>query len=132
MITMVPRTDIVSVKYNGRQYRMTRDELEAAYRYMCHEIYMDDAAYQLKHLVFGVWGVLDGEIDEAREHGGCDADLMMFEEDYGISYEDAKKHLSAYVARYNANYDTSLTENENWEAAIRYVLNDLAEQRKEA
>ncbi len=107
MITMVPRADVVSFEHNGKQYQMTREEIDAAYHFARSEIDAEDAAYQLKHFVFGVWGVTADDVEAARGGDSVYApDLDNFEDEYGISYEEAKKHLSAFAARYNANHNT--------------------------
>lgn len=128
MFELDTKNSPICFTYEGKKYALTEDEIKAAYWYQDHQNLLADAERQLKILCFGDPDVTDEEIAEASEHGGCDSDLMIFEEDYGMSYDEARRHLEAFVLKFEIDADCNLDENSQWENAIKNALKDLTEQ----
>ena len=113
--------------YEGKEYAMTADEIKAAYWYQDRQYRLEDAERQLKYLCFGD-EVSDEEINALNRSAEIAEDLASFEDDYGMSYCEALKHLGAFVLNFEIGADCNLDENSQWENAIKNALKDLAEQ----
>lgn len=112
--------NVVHFEYNGVQYNMTEDEVEAAYRYQLRRYRLQDAQRQLDVLVYGSDGDIDTEDTESEQARAC------FAEQYGIGYEKASTDdmLEEYLRRFENRFDCNYDENSQWEAAIIAVLED--------
>lgn len=116
--------------HNGKQYAMTSDEIEAAYDYQQHKYQLSDAEDHLRALCFG-WGRKDEHDPKAGwTTEKQDACLEDFEDYYGIPFDEALRHLEAYVMRFNCGFDQELSEDDQWEYAIKMVLCDLKRKEK--
>lgn len=118
MITTENGADMVNFEYNGVQYAMTEQEIEAAYRYRLYQYRLEDAKRHLNTLVFGVD---DGSSFDGPESEQAKSD---FTERYSISYEEASSDdmLDEYVRRFESRFDCNCDENSQWEAAILAAL----------
>ena len=115
----------VTFTHQGKIYSMTEDAIEAAYEYQKKQYLLSDAEDHLRALCFG-WERKDEYVpgkemkdDDQREK------LMDFETAYGISFDEALRHLEAYVARYQSSFSQELTEDDQWDCAICQVLNHI-------
>ena len=119
----------VTFQHNGRTYVMSVDEIEAAYEYRKHQNLLSDAQNHLKELCVG-WN-LDGydpgcEPEDEDTRNALD-DFKMI---YGMTFDEALQHLEAYVIRFQCGFNQELTEDEQWEYAIRRVLEDFTGRRR--
>lgn len=126
MLEFVAEKEAVRFSYNGKQYAMDTDEIEAAYRYQEHQYRLQDAERQLKYLCFGD-EVGNEEINSESPRKDIAEALEVFEDRFGMSYSDATKHLEAFVLKFEIGFDCNLTENNQWDNAIREALEELAE-----
>lgn len=109
--------------HNGKQYEMTSDEIEAAYRYQRHHYLLMDAAMHLEEFVFGY------TLEDPDRLTDCDIEEeAYFTDEYGITFEEAKKHLNSFVYKFESRQDCDIDENSTWSNAIRNVLLDLKDQ----
>lgn len=113
----------VCFEYNGKKYTMTRDEIEAAYRYQEHKYLLEDAERQLDIFIFGY------EVDDPDNLTELEQDdAEYFLNRYGLTYEDAKKYTEAFVDKFESSFDCNSDENSTWDNSIRWVLQDLKQQ----
>lgn len=127
MLQSTAEKNVIRFSYNGKQYAMTADEIEAAYRYQKRQYRLQDAERQLKYLCFGE-EVDDDEIKSSDRRDEITDALDSFEHDYCISYSEARKHLDAFVLKFEIGQDCGVDENSQWENAIKGALKDLSEQ----
>ena len=119
--------DPVTFIHNGKAFTMTQEEIEAAYEYQKRQFLLSDAEDHLRAMCFG-WEYKD---DYDPESGWAtekqDACLEAFEEDYGIPFDEALRHLEAYAIRFQSGFDQDLTEDDQWDYAVSAVLRDFKE-----
>lgn len=127
MIGLVAEREAVCFSHNGKQYAMYPEEIEAAYRYQERQYRLQDAERQLMYLCFGE-EVEDDEIESSNRRDKITDALDSFEDDYGISYAEARQHLDAIVLKFEMGQDCGVDENSQWENAIKGALKDLSEQ----
>ena len=108
---------IVEFTYDGQMFKMSEQEIIAAYYYRLHQFRLQDALRQLNIFVYGCDEIPEEEQDESDD---C------FQKQYGLSYVEASTTdmLELYCSRFDARFDCNEAENDLWEAAIRAVLED--------
>lgn len=114
--------------YNGVEFTMTEQEIEAAYEYRKHQLRLLDAKRHLNTLFYGV------EEDIDPDDPACLLDYKKasnFSIKYSVSYEQAvsEELLERYVKRYENRFDCAYGEDDLWEAAIVAVLKDYMDER---
>lgn len=116
----------ITFQHNGKEYRLTADEIEAAYRYQERRYRLEDAKRQLNLFAFGL-SDLDGVSEEDEAHYKAD-----FQTAWGVSYEEAStpEMCEAYADKFEDSFDCNRNENDLWEAAIAEVLASYAAARK--
>ena len=129
MFSMEPRTDLIHFEHNGVKYAMTREEINAAYAYKDREYQEEDALRQLDYFVFGYENPDFGDNPEDAGPGEAE-DLAAFEEKYEISYMEARKLKTHFVARFNSTASCGTAENDIWHNAIEAVLNEVKERKR--
>lgn len=116
MFTIENAREAVDFAYNGKSYSMTRDELEAAYRFKEREYRKLDAERAVDYYVFG-----DDDIDnmDDAERSEIEND---FERDRGISYAALKNAADDLIDIFFQKQDCNEAENVTWENAIDAYL----------
>ena len=104
--------------YDEKEYVMTAEEIEAAYRFREREYRLADAERQVSIFCFGVD---DPDCLTAEESLKAKADFLRH---YKISYEEAQKEdfLNLIIQNYEDRIDCNIDENSQWENAITYTL----------
>ncbi|MBE6954492.1 MAG: hypothetical protein E7449_01095 [Ruminococcaceae bacterium] len=118
---MSNKNELIHFVHNGVQYVMTKEEIDAAYAYREHCFQEEDALRHLNYFVFGYDGPEFGDNPENAGPGEAE-DLAAFEEDYGISYLDARELKAHFVTIYNRIFNCNIAENDLWVEAIDKVL----------
>lgn len=116
MFTMETTKETVAFEYNGKSYCMTRDELEAAYRFKELEYREEDAKRAIEFYVFG-----DDDMDsDARRE-----EQKFFEENEGIKYDDLLAGARDIVGIFFQKQDCNEGENTTWANAIEDYIQRL-------
>ena len=129
MFSMEPRTDLIHFEHLGVKYAMTRDEINAAYAYKDREYQEEDALRHLDYFVFGYENPDFGENPENASPGEAE-DLSTFEEEYEISYMEARNLKTHFVIRFNSTANCGTAENDIWHDAIKAVLTERKERNQ--
>lgn len=124
MFRMEPRTELIHFEHKGVKYAMTRAEIDAAAAFVERENREEDALSQLNYFIFGYDGPAFGDNPEDAEASEAE-DLAAFEEQYEISYLDARKLKTHFAAVFMSCTDCNRAENDLWHDAIACVLNTL-------
>lgn len=109
MFTIENAKEAVTFEYNGKSYCMTRDELEAAYRFKEREYREEDAKHAIECYVFGDDDISDDERAEEQRY---------FEKKYGVKYDDLFAGASEIVEIFFEKQDCNEGENTTWASAI--------------
>lgn len=116
MITMENTRELIDFEHDGKTYRMTPEEIEAAYRYQEMQYREADALRMLTSYAFGIED-LDAVSDEDRAEYEKE-----FETDYGITFEEAKESIPVIVSYFFQKADCNVGENTTWYEAIEAVF----------
>lgn len=119
MFKMLERPRTVTFSHLGKEYTMTKEEIEAAYRYQQSAYALEDAARNFDAFVFG-WNA-DPDALDAKDK------IEDFEAEYGVGYSAACAHLKDMEERFFDKYDCGQSEDDMWVDAIEYVLKSLKE-----
>ncbi len=116
MILMDKTKETVTFEFEGKVYQMTREEIEAAYRYREQEYRTCDAEVALQSFVFGSE---DPEFMDDEEYQQA-ADS--FEAQYGVKYQDLMESVPEIVGLFFQKQDCNIAENQTWEDVISDVI----------
>lgn len=122
MITMENTRELIDFEYEGKAYQMTRDEIEAAYRYCEREYRQSDAEVAIEYFTFGSEGpesMTDAEYKQAVDS---------FEEQYGVKYNDLMKRAPEIADLFFQKQDCNIAENQTWEDTIADVVQRMKMQ----
>ena len=97
---------IVVTSWNGKSWKMTPEQIEAAYRYKERQYRIDDAYNQLE----------------------LNADWI--EQKYGYSYNEIIEFSEELAERFEDKFDCNVSENDDWVARITEMFD--AAGRKES
>lgn len=115
MILMDKTKETVTFEFEGKVYQMTREEIEAAYRYREREYRQSDAEIALQDFVFGC-------DPESMSDDECEQEIARFEESYGVKYTDLLNSIPEIVGVFFQKQDCNIEENQTWEDAIADVI----------
>lgn len=101
--------------YQGKQYEMTEDQIDAAYYYCSRLFRYDDARRQLDNFIYGC----DPDVLGNDDRADAEANFM---KKYNVASVDAYAKLDAIVSRYEADLNCNIDENTAWCEAIWAVL----------
>lgn len=116
MILMDNTKEIVTFDFEGKTFRMTQEEIEAAYRYQERQYRKCDAEIAIQYFTFGEdnpEGMSDDEFDQRTAE---------FEQEYGVEYEDLMKNAAEIVGIFFCKHDCNVAENTTWELAIEDMI----------
>lgn len=116
MILMDKTKEQVTFEFEGKVYQMTREEIEAAYRYREQEYRQSDAEVAVEYFAFGSEdpeSMTDEEYKQAADS---------FEEQYGVKYKDLMDSVPEIVGLFFQKQDCNIAENQTWEDAIADVI----------
>lgn len=116
MILMDKTKELVTFEFDGKVYQMTRDEIEAAYRYREIEYRRSDAEVALQYFVFG------GDDPEFMDDDEYKQAIAGFEENYGVKYADLRDSIPDIIGVFFQKQDYNVGENQTWEDAIADVI----------
>lgn len=122
--------ELLHFNHNGKRYSMSREAIYAAYCYQEELNLQEDAMRALNMIAL--------EVDESDfippedrgitelENGCC------FYDDYGITYDEAAKHLAAMVAQFRILCSKSFETEHTWPEAVKMVCKQLGEDAKKS
>ena len=110
----------IKFEYQGKQYELTPQEINAAYFYRLNKDRLEDAKRHLEMRVFG------DEIHTLNERVVEDAKAI-FRVRYGIDYTQIQSKLDDIVTHYEMLYDAGTDDNALWSLAIDKVLMAVTE-----
>ncbi len=115
MITMENTRELIDFEHDGKMYRMTPEEIEAAYRYQEMQYRRCDAESAVNMYVFG---------EDAESLDGDDYEdaVSQFEREYGVKYNDLMENIPEIVGLFFQKKDCNIAENQTWEDAIADVV----------
>lgn len=122
MILMDKTKETVTFEFEGKVYQMTREEIEAAYRYREREYRQSDAEVAIEYFAFGsedAESMTDAEYKQAVDS---------FEEQYGVKYNDLMKRAPEIVDLFFQKQDCNIAENQTWEDTIVDVVQRMKMQ----
>lgn len=122
MILMDKTKELVTFEFEGKVYRMTPEEIEAAYRYREREYRQSDAEVAIEYFAFGSEGtesMTDAEYKQAVDS---------FEEQYGVKYNDLMKQAPEIADLFFQKQDCNIAENQTWEDTIADVVQRMKMQ----
>lgn len=121
------KAGLITFTHDGKQYTMTAEQIEAAYRYQQRQYRLEDAKRQLNTLIFGCD---DGSDFDRPEEG--EKEKEWFQSEYCITYAEAAddEMLEEFTRRFENRLDCNLDENGQWEAAVKAVLIDRIEAER--
>lgn len=122
MITMENTRELIDFKYAGKAYQMTREEIEAAYRYREREYRQSDAEVAIEYFAFG------SEDPESMTDAEYKQAVDSFEEQYGVKYNDLMKRAPEIVDLFFQKQDCNIAENQTWEDTIADVVQRMKMQ----
>ena len=122
MITMENTRELIDFKYAGKAYQMTREEIEAAYRYREREYRQSDAEVAIEYFAFG------SEDPESMTDAEYKQAVDSFEEQYGVKYNDLMKRAPEIVDLFFRKQDCNIAENQTWEDTIADVVQRMKMQ----
>lgn len=103
-------------EYGGKQYKMTEEQIEAAFRYQDRQYRLADASEHLYTEIYGdedLWNMSDFQKANLEK---------MFERETGVSVERAKEMLDMFADAFEDNQDCNECENDTWHSAIAMCL----------
>lgn len=105
----------ICFSYQGKQYEMTDEQIEAAYYYRQRQNLEEDAKSQIDDFIYGVdpenLSYIDRQFQEA-----------VFLERYHMNAADVYTKIDAIILRYQIGFDCNIDENSAWRNAIQSVL----------
>lgn len=116
MILMDKTKEMVTFEFEGKVYQMTREEIEAAYRYREREYRQSDAEVAIEYFAFG------SEDPESMTDAEYKQAVDSFEEQYGVKYNDLMKRAPEIVDLFFQKQDCNIAENQTWEDTIADVI----------
>ena len=116
MILMDKTKETVTFEFEGKVYQMTREEIEAAYRYREREYRQSDAEVAIEYFAFG------SEDPESMTDAEYKQAVDSFEEQYGVKYNDLMKRAPEIVDLFFQKQDCNIAENQTWEDTIVDVI----------
>ena len=119
MILMDKTKETVTFEFEGKVYQMTREEIEAAYRYREREYRQSDAEVAIENFAFG------SEDPESMTDAEYKQAIDSFEEQYGVKYNDLMKRALEIVGLFFQKQDCNIAENQTWEDAIADVIQQM-------
>lgn len=122
MILMDKTKETVTFEFDGKVYQMTREEIEAAYRYREREYRQSDAEVAIEYFVFG------SEDPESMTDAEYKQAVDSFEEQYGVKYNDLMKRAPEIVDLFFQKQDCNIAENQTWEDTIVDVVQRMKMQ----
>lgn len=122
MILMDKTKETVTFEFEGKVYQMTREEIEAAYRYREREYRQSDAEVAIEYFVFG------SEDPESMTDEEYKQAVDSFEEQYGVKYNDLMKRAPEIVDLFFQKQDCNIAENQTWEDTIVDVVQRMKMQ----
>lgn len=122
MILMDKTKETVTFEFEGKVYQMTREEIEAAYRYREREYRQSDAEVAIEYFAFG------SEDPESMTDVEYKQAVDSFEEQYGVKYNDLMKRAPEIVDLFFQKQDCNIAENQTWEDTIVDVVQRMKMQ----
>lgn len=122
MILMDKTKETVTFEFEGKVYQMTREEIEAAYRYREREYRQSDAEVAIEYFAFG------SEDPESMTDAEYKQAVDSFEEQYGVKYNDLMKRAPEIVNLFFQKQDCNIAENQTWEDTIVDVVQRMKMQ----
>ncbi len=122
MILMDKTKETVTFEFEGKVYQMTREEIEAAYRYREREYRQSDAEVAIEYFAFG------SEDPESMTDAEYKQAVDSFEEQYGVKYNDLMKRAPEIVDLFFQKQDCNIAENQTWEDTIVDVVQRMKMQ----
>lgn len=122
MILMGKTKETVTFEFEGKVYQMTREEIEAAYRYREREYRQSDAEVAIEYFAFG------SEDPESMTDAEYKQAVDSFEEQYGVKYNDLIKRAPEIVDLFFQKQDCNIAENQTWEDTIVDVVQRMKMQ----
>lgn len=122
MILMDKTKETVTFEFEGKVYQMTREEIEAAYRYREREYRQSDAEVAIEYFAFG------SEYPESMTDAEYKQAVDSFEEQYGVKYNDLMKRAPEIVDLFFQKQDCNIAENQTWEDTIVDVVQRMKMQ----
>ena len=122
MILMDKTKETVTFEFEGKVYQMTREEIEAAYRYREREYRQSDAEVAIEYFAFG------SENPESMTDAEYKQAVDSFEEQYGVKYNDLMKRAPEIVDLFFQKQDCNIAENQTWEDTIVDVVQRMKMQ----
>lgn len=122
MILMDKTKETVTFELEGKVYQMTREEIEAAYRYREREYRQSDAEVAIEYFAFG------SEDPESMTDAEYKQAVDSFEEQYGVKYNDLMKRAPEIVDLFFQKQDCNIAENQTWEDTIVDVVQRMKMQ----
>lgn len=122
MILMDKTKEMVTFEFEGKVYQMTREEIEAAYRYREREYRQSDAEVAIEYFAFG------SEDPESMTDAEYKQAVDSFEEQYGVKYNDLMKRAPEIVDLFFQKQDCNIAENQTWEDTIVDVVQRMKMQ----
>lgn len=122
MILMDKTKETVTFEFEGKVYQMTREEIEAAYRYREREYRQSDAEVAIEYFAFG------SEDPESMTDAEYKQAVDSFEEQYGVKYNDLMKRTPDIVDLFFQKQDCNIAENQTWEDTIVDVVQRMKMQ----
>lgn len=119
MILMDKTKETVTFEFEGKVYQMTREEIEAAYRYREREYRQSDAEVAIEYFAFG------SEDPESMTDAEYKQAVDSFEEQYGVKYNDLMKRAPEIVDLFFQKQDCNIAENQTWEDTIVDVVQQM-------
>lgn len=116
MILMDKTKEAVTFEFEGKVYQMTREEIEAAYRYREREYRQSDAEVAVEYFAFG------SEDPESMTDEEYKQAVDSFEEQYGVKYNELMENVPEIVGLFFQKQDCNIAENQTWEDVIADVI----------
>ena len=120
----VDSEELILLEHDGRVFRLSKREIEAAHHYKESQRFLEEARIQLEILAFG-YDDLFAVSEKKRERL---EDKFLFE--YGVSFTSAVQvdMLRLYIQVYLEMPNCGLSKTDRWQAAIKDVLRKEAER----
>lgn len=116
MILMDKTKETVTFEFEGKVYQMTREEIEAAYRYREKEYRQSDAEVAIEYFAFG------SEDPESMTDAEYKQAVDSFERQNEVKYDDLRASIPEIVGVFFQKQDCNIAENQTWEDVIADVI----------
>lgn len=110
---------MIEFEYNNKTYKLTEEEINAAYWYKDRQYREQDAIRQIEIFVYG--DSPSKELSDAEKER-CEKE---FEDLHGISYQQIIDAHSSVADRYYDTEDCNMDENTTWQNAVEDVVLEL-------